>query len=380
MLRDRHRLRRWWVRLCKSDPNAPRATAAHHEPVAANVDAADPPSGSVIAFQHALQHSQQVYERRRASMPQPIFDQELPVLAHRDAIIKAIQTHPVTVICGETGSGKSTQLPQICIAAGFGIAGVIGHTQPRRIAARSIAERLAVELHTTFGKDVGFKIRFTDKTDADTKIKLMTDGILLAETQGDRYLNEYEVIILDEAHERSLNIDFLLGYFHQLLPKRPDLRLIITSATIDAERFAEHFSSDQRLVPILQVSGRSYPVEVRYRSPQEFDVETSNSSANDTEEQQTVRGIVAALHELSAIDRGDILVFLPTERDIRELAKRLRGEQFAGDGIQRTEILPLYARLSTAEQNRIFQPHAYRRIVLATNVAESSLTVPGIRY
>ncbi|MFM7162196.1 MAG: ATP-dependent RNA helicase HrpA, partial [Planctomycetaceae bacterium] len=275
-------------------------------------------------------------------------------------------------ICGETGSGKSTQLPKICLQLGRGVDGLIGHTQPRRIAARSLATRIAEELRAPLGTTVGFQVRFTDQTGPQTLVKLMTDGILLAETQRDRFLDAYDTLIIDEAHERSLNIDFLMGYLKQLLPRRPDLKLIITSATIDAERFAQHFETTRGPAPVLQVSGRMYPVEVRYRPVAEED---------STDEPDWEQAIVSALHELAEIDTGDALVFLPTERDIHELAKRLRGEHFAGDGNgRRTEILPLYARLPASEQARVFTGHPYRRIVLATNVAESSLTVPGIRY
>ena len=314
--------------------------------------------------------SAQRRQQREANLPQVNFDVDLPIIEHRDVIAAAIREHQVVVVAGETGSGKSTQLPKICLDAGFGVAGMIGHTQPRRIAARSIAARVAEELRRPLGTDVGFKIRFDDRTNPQTYIKLMTDGVLLAETQTDRFLEQYEVIILDEAHERSLNVDFLIGLLRQLLVKRRELRLIITSATIDAERFAEHFSSSECPVPVIEVSGRTYPVEVRYRPLELVEGET----------QDVTEAIVSAVHELAEIDRGDMLVFLPTERDIRETAKRLRAERLRGDGQHKTEVLPLYARLSTAEQNRIFQPGPHRRIVLATNVAESSLTVPRIHY
>ena len=311
-------------------------------------------------------------ERRLAQLPQPTFDDFLPVCQRRDEIAQAIAEHQVVVICGETGSGKSTQLPKICLQLGRGVDGLIGHTQPRRIAARSLATRIAEELRAPLGTTVGYQVRFTDQTGPQTLVKLMTDGILLAETQRDRFLDAYDTLIIDEAHERSLNIDFLMGYLKQLLPRRPDLKLIITSATIDAERFAQHFETTRGPAPVLQVSGRMYPVEVRYHPVAEDD---------STDEPDWEQAIVSALHELAEIDTGDTLVFLPTERDIHELAKRLRGEHFAGDGNgRRTEILPLYARLPASEQARVFTGHPYRRIVLATNVAESSLTVPGIRY
>jgi ATP-dependent helicase HrpA len=322
-----------------------------------------------------LQRTRGRVEKRRAAMPSIEWSQDLPVLNYREEIVTAVREHQVVVISGETGSGKSTQLPKICLEAGFGLRGLIGHTQPRRIAARSVAARVAEELHSPLGEHVGYKVRFTDKTNPQTFIKLMTDGILLAETQHDRFLDSYSLLIVDEAHERSLNIDFILGYLKRLLPKRPELRVIITSATIDADRFAEHFADRRGAAPILRVSGRSYPVEVRYRP---WDPEAGDDEplvAND-EMEAVVRGV----NELAGLGEGHVLVFLPTERDIREVAKRLRGERGLRVGAGGTEILPLYARLSAADQNRVFQPYAHRRIVLATNVAESSLTVPGIRY
>jgi ATP-dependent helicase HrpA len=300
---------------------------------------------------------------RRAALPVPTFDDSLPISAHRDAIAAAIRAHQVVVVCGETGSGKTTQLPKICLSLGLGAAGLIGHTQPRRIAARSVAARIAAELQTTVGGQVGYKVRFSDRTGPNAFVKLMTDGILLAETQSDRPLEQYEVIILDEAHERSLNIDFLLGYLKRLLPRRPDLKLIITSATIDPERFSRHFDR----APIVEVSGRSYPVELRYR-PLTADDE-------DERDRDLQQAILDAVDEVWREGPGDILVFLSGEREIRETAESLRKHHPPN-----TEILPLYARLSSAEQNRVFQPHGRPRIVLATNVAETSLTVPGIRY
>ncbi|MBL8259841.1 MAG: ATP-dependent RNA helicase HrpA [Candidatus Competibacteraceae bacterium] len=300
---------------------------------------------------------------RRAALPVPGFDDSLPINAHREAIAAAIRDHQVIVICGETGSGKTTQLPKMCLALGFGAAGLIGHTQPRRIAARAVAARIASELGTTVGARVGYKVRFSDRTGPDAAIKLMTDGILLAETQSDRQLEQYEVIILDEAHERSLNIDFLLGYLKRLLPRRPDLKLIVTSATIDPARFSRHFDG----APVIEVSGRGYPVEIRYRPPLAED--------EDARDRDLQRAILDAVDEVWKEGPGDILIFLSGEREIRETAESLRKHHPPN-----TEILPLYARLSAAEQNRVFQPHGRPRIVLATNVAETSLTVPGIRY
>ena len=311
-------------------------------------------------------------QQRQQSLPHVIFDESLPISAHRHEITEAIRQHQVVLVCGETGSGKSTQLPKICLAMGRGVSGWIGHTQPRRIAARSVASRIAEELGSPLGKDVSFKVRFTDTTSPQTYVKLMTDGILLAESQNDRFFNAYDTIIIDEAHERSLNIDFLLGFLKRLLPGRPDLRLIITSATINAEHFSQHFASPLGPAPIIEVSGRTYPVEVRYRLPEPIEGEA---------EPDLETSILQAVDELAEIDRGDMLIFMPTERDILATAKALRGHAIPGDTPGRkTEVVPLYARLSTAEQNRVFQPHSNRRIVIATNVAESSLTVPGIRY
>ncbi len=299
---------------------------------------------------------------RVQNTPKPDYPDDLPVAQRRDEIIKAIQDHQVIIICGETGSGKTTQLPKMCLDAGRGVDGYIGHTQPRRIAARSVAARIAEEMHSPLGQQVGYKVRFTDKTHKDSYIKLMTDGILLAEIQQDRFLNDYDTLIIDEAHERSLNIDFLLGYLKWLLPRRPDLKIIITSATIDPERFSEHFNH----APILQVSGRTYPVDIRYRPL--VDVEGED-------ERDPTEAILEAVDELSRAGSGDILVFLPGEREIRETAEALRKHHPPA-----TEILPLYARLSAEEQHRVFEAHGRRRVVLATNVAETSLTVPGIKY
>jgi ATP-dependent helicase HrpA len=299
-------------------------------------------------------------ERRRALAPRPEFPPELPISAKREEIAKAIAAHQVVIVCGETGSGKTTQLPKICLEIGRGIAGLIGHTQPRRIAARATAARVAQELKTELGGAVGYKIRFTDRVGARSYIKIMTDGILLAETQGDRELRQYDTLIIDEAHERSLNIDFLLGYVKQLLPRRLDLKLIVTSATIDAERFSKHFDG----APVIEVSGRLYPVEVRYRP---VESEDDDYDLNDA--------ISEAAEELAREGQGDVLVFLPGEREIRDAAEALSKRN-----PRHTEVLPLFARLSAEEQERIFKPHVGRRIVLATNVAETSLTVPGVRY
>ncbi|HEY6864185.1 MAG TPA: ATP-dependent RNA helicase HrpA, partial [Burkholderiales bacterium] len=303
-------------------------------------------------------------ERRRASAPRPEFPPELPISARRAEIAAALRDHPAIIVSGETGSGKTTQLPKICLQAGRGVAGMIGHTQPRRIAARATAARIAQELGAETGGAVGYKIRFTDKVGPRTYVKLMTDGILLAETQGDRDLLQYDTLIIDEAHERSLNIDFLLGYVRGLLPRRPDLKLIVTSATLDAERFSRQFAFDGRAAPVIEVSGRLYPVEIRYRPVGE-----------DDDERDLEQAIADAVDELALAGPGDVLVFLPGEREIREAAETLRKHHPA-----HTEILPLYARLSAAEQERVFKPHPGRRIVLATNVAETSLTVPGVRY
>ncbi|MET9576022.1 ATP-dependent RNA helicase HrpA [Streptomyces massasporeus] len=301
---------------------------------------------------------------RRALVPEVTYPEQLPVSQKKDEIADAIRDHQVVIVAGETGSGKTTQIPKICLELGRGVRGMIGHTQPRRIAARTVAERVAEELDTPLGEAVGWKVRFTDQVNQDaTFVKLMTDGILLAEIQTDRELRAYDTIIIDEAHERSLNIDFLLGYLAQLLPKRPDLKVVITSATIDPERFSRHFGD----APIVEVSGRTYPVEVRYRPLLEED--------GDDADRDQITAITDAVEELQAEGKGDILVFLSGEREIRDTADALTKKNY-----RFTEILPLYARLSHAEQHRVFQPHTGRRIVLATNVAETSLTVPGIKY
>ncbi|AKB02138.1 ATP-dependent RNA helicase HrpA [Vibrio cholerae] len=310
-----------------------------------------------------IAQSMMVVEQRKQQMPKIEYPALLPVSQKRDDIAQAIAHHQVVIVAGETGSGKTTQLPKICAELGRGKYGWIGHTQPRRLAARSVANRIAEEMETELGGFVGYKVRFTDQISDQTQIKLMTDGILLAEIQNDRFLNQYDTIIIDEAHERSLNIDFILGYLKQLLPRRPDLKVIITSATIDPERFSKHFSN----APIIEVSGRTYPVEVRYRP-----LAGDDDSESDRDQ---LEGIFQAVDELCDEGLGDILIFMNGEREIRDTADALSKRN-----LRDTEIVPLYARLSAGEQNKIFQPHAGRRIVLATNVAETSLTVPGIKY
>ena len=412
---------------------------------------------------------------RAAAVPAIVYPEELPVSARREEIAAAIAEHQVVIVAGETGSGKTTQLPKICLELGRGVTGMIGHTQPRRIAARSVAERIASELGTPIGPGgvVGYQVRFTEEVGEKTLVKLMTDGILLAEIQSDPQLRRYDTIIVDEAHERSLNIDFILGYLARLLPQRPDLKIIITSATIDSERFAEHFGRDQIgdrgqpftvPAPVIEVSGRTYPVEVRYRPLAPDDVEPASESAGggepagsgvgpgtgpaapgdlsevelealtspdpavraaararreairsgggptalsprnqgarckgrgragsaaaeSGEPKDQVTGILDAVDELLGEPSGDILIFLAGERDIRDTEAALidhLGARYTPDGRSRMpgaiEVVPLYSRLSAAEQHRVFEAHQVRRIVLATNVAETSLTVPGIRY
>ena len=336
MTQDRHKLRQQAQRLGKQ-----------------------PAEEKLAALISAVEQSVSQAEARRASIP-PLSYPELPVADKKDDIAQALRDNQVIVVCGETGSGKTTQLPKICLEVGRGVHGLIGHTQPRRIATRCVASRIAEELGQEMGNLVGYKIRFSDKTRPETLIKLMTDGILLAETQNDRFLSQYDTLIIDEAHERSLNIDFLLGYLKWLLPRRPDLKIIITSATIDPQRFSEHFGK----APIIEVSGRSFPVEIRYRS-------LAEGEATDKE---MVDGILAGVDELARENLADILVFLTGERDIRETAEALRKHH-----PEKYEILPLYARLSAKEQQRIFQTGGRPRVILSTNVAETSLTVPGIR-
>ncbi|MDQ1484593.1 MAG: ATP-dependent helicase HrpA, partial [Actinomycetota bacterium] len=352
MLRDERRLRR------RLGSRGGGATPAVVDELTADVEAAEVALAS-----------------RRESVPSFDYPPSLPIVEARDEIAAAIRDHQVVVVAGETGSGKTTQLPKICLELGRGVRGVIGHTQPRRIAARTVAERLAEELRTSMGAAVGYKVRFSDHVGQDTHIKVMTDGILLAEIQQDRLLTEYDTLIIDEAHERSLNIDFILGYLKQLLPRRPDLKVVITSATIDPARFAAHFDD----APVIEVSGRVYPVEVRYR-PVVDDADPDGDAsaavlATGGEPRDQIQAICDAVTELTAEASGDVLVFLSGEREIRDTADALRNMQ-----LRHTEVLPLYARLSAAEQHRVFEAHDARRIVLATNVAETSLTVPGIKY
>jgi ATP-dependent helicase HrpA len=391
MLADRHGLRRKWrdvadLQKLKDEKSALKAQRLLGE------------------IAQKVHQSQQKYAARLASLPKPEYPLELPVSSRRDEIAQAIQQHQVVIVCGETGSGKTTQLPKICLALGRGVSGLIGHTQPRRIAARSVASRIAQELNSPLGHVVGYKVRFNDKITDGSYVKLMTDGILLAETQGDPFLNAYDTIIIDEAHERSLNIDFLLGYLKQLLPKRPDLKVIVTSATIDADRFSQHFSG----APVFEVSGRTFPVEIRYRplgkagfraretaqaDNAQFDLDDDTIFGiarkaktearwleEDDEEEAIEEAILDAADDLLRQGDGDILVFLPGEREIRDVADHLRKYQGRSAKLKHIEVLPLFARLSIEDQQKIFKSHSARRIVLATNVAETSLTVPGIKY
>ncbi|WP_414686044.1 ATP-dependent RNA helicase HrpA [Mycobacterium sp.] len=338
-----------------------------------NLRGAEPQKLRQLADQIAT--AEALVAARQAAVPAITYP-DLPVSERRHDIAEAIRAHQVVVVAGETGSGKTTQLPKICLDAGRGVRGTIGHTQPRRLAARTVAQRIADELQTPLGDVVGYTVRFTDQVSDRTLIKLMTDGILLAEIQRDRRLLRYDTLILDEAHERSLNIDFLLGYLRELLPRRPDLKVIVTSATIEPQRFADHFGG----APIVEVSGRMYPVEIRYR-PLEVPVSSDFGDDPDDPDHEIVRteirdeieAIVDAIGELEAEPPGDVLVFLSGEREIRDTAEAL-------GGLRHTEVLPLYARLPTAEQQKVFAPHTGRRVVLATNVAETSLTVPGVRY
>ncbi|SCL24102.1 ATP-dependent helicase HrpA [Micromonospora rhizosphaerae] len=325
-------------------------------------------------------------ESRRAAVPVITYPAQLPVSERKDDIAAAIRDHQVVIVAGETGSGKTTQIPKICLELGRGVHGLIGHTQPRRLAARTVADRIAEELGTELGDVVGYKVRFTDQVSDRSLVKLMTDGILLAELQTDRMLRQYDTLIIDEAHERSLNIDFILGYLKQLLPRRPDLKVIITSATIETERFARHFAApaadggEEKPAPIIEVSGRTYPVEVRYRPLIEVTEAEEEDDGDEENVRDQIQAIGDAVEELAAEGPGDILVFLSGEREIRDTADALGKLVQKKAALRGTEILPLYARLSTAEQHRVFAPHAGRRVVLATNVAETSLTVPGIKY
>jgi ATP-dependent helicase HrpA len=323
-----------------------------------------------LALAEKIDASHGRVQTRRERLPTVTFPEELPISEKHELIASTIAKHQVVVLAGETGSGKTTQLPKICLSIGRGVRGMIGHTQPRRIAARTVASRIADELHTTIGESVGYQVRFTDQASENTHIKLMTDGILLAEIQQDRFLSRYDTIIIDEAHERSLNIDFLMGYLKQLLPKRPDLKVIITSATIDVDKFSQHFNQ----APVIEVSGRTYPVEVLYRPLLEHSDDSGGNS--DDKGVDMYRSMLSAIDEIRSADKmGDILIFFSGEREIREAALTIRRAH-----IPHTEVLPLYARLTVAEQNKIFQRHKGQRIVLSTNVAETALTVPGIRY
>lgn len=327
-------------------------------------------AGVAAAFEQALQASVQRRQARAQNLPSITLDDSLPIAREAERITALIRDHQVVVIAGETGSGKTTQLPKLCLAAGRGVAGMIGCTQPRRIAARAVATRVAQELNSELGTTVGYQVRFTDRVGDDTRIKFMTDGILLAEISSDRWLSQYDTLIVDEAHERSLNIDFLLGYLKQLLRKRPDLKLIVTSATIDTSRFAQHFDD----APVISVEGRTFPVEVRYRP---LEGEGGGDAEGGRDGERTVNdAVVAAVDEITRSDpRGDILLFFPGEREIRDAHQALERRKY-----RETDVLPLYARLSVKDQDEVFNPGSRRRIVLATNVAETSLTVPRIRY
>ena len=334
-----------------------------------------PLSKSLDRLERTAAASGERFDARKASVPKISYPGELPVTERREELAEAIRDHQVIVVCGETGSGKSTQLPKICLDIGRGVAGMIGHTQPRRIAARSVASRVGEELGVA-PPTVAHKVRFADQTTDRTLVKLMTDGVLLAETQSDRFLTRYDTVVIDEAHERSLNIDFLLGYLKRLLPKRPDLRVIVTSATIDVARYSEFFGTGTPReegfapAPVIEVSGRTYPVEVRYRPLPEEDEQGRQPEPEEH--------LAEAVAEVCQEGPGDVLAFVPTERDIRDVSDALRGRRFPGGGA--TEVLPLYGRLSVKEQQKVFRPSTGRRVVVATNVAESSLTVPGVRY
>ncbi len=340
------------------------------------------PRREFAEFDAALALAEARVAARRSCVPVPTYPPDLPISGRRAEITAALRTNQVLIVAGETGSGKTTQLPKMCLEIGRGIRGQIGHTQPRRLAARTVAERLAEELGSEVGAAVGWTVRFTDRASPDTLVRLMTDGILLAQIQRDPRLLAYDTVIIDEAHERSLNIDFLLGYLHQLLPTRPELKLLITSATIDPGRFAAHFGTPDRPAPVIEVSGRTYPVEIRYRP---LVAGAGDDDAAPAEPRDQATAVCDAVEELLGCGPGDVLVFLSGEREIRDTADALGArpttspDRTARGGVP-VEILPLYARLSVADQHRVFAPHPGRRIVLATNVAETSLTVPGIRY
>jgi ATP-dependent helicase HrpA len=312
----------------------------------------------------AVDRAQAQLVARRGRVPEVTFPEELPVSGRRDEIARAIADNQVIVLAGETGSGKTTQLPKICLEAGLGVRGMIGHTQPRRLAARTVADRIAEEVGVEVGGAIGYQVRFTDRVGPDTLVKVMTDGILLNEIQRDKMLRTYDTLILDEAHERSLNVDFILGYLRHLLPRRPDLKLIVTSATIDPGRFAAAFDD----APVIEVSGRTYPVQIRYRPLVDRDQPDLEARDQDT-------AICDAVRELVREGPGDILVFCSGEREIRDATDAVQGMR-----LRDTEVLPLYARLSTSDQHKVFSPHTGRRVVISTNVAETSLTVPGVKY
>ncbi|MDD2932593.1 MAG: ATP-dependent RNA helicase HrpA [Methylotenera sp.] len=400
MQADRHVLRRKW----RDVADLIKSRDAKDSQLTTDDKSAQKTQRLLGEIAQKISKSQAKYQSRLTNLPKPEYPLELPVSSKKDEISAAISKNQVVIVCGETGSGKTTQLPKICLELGRGVSGLIGHTQPRRIAARSVASRIAQELNSPLGEVVGYKVRFNDKLSESSYIKLMTDGILLAETQGDKFLNAYDTIIIDEAHERSLNIDFLLGYLKQLLPKRPDLKIIVTSATIDANRFSQHFNG----APVIEVSGRTYPVEIRYRplgaagfrareiaeaENAQFDADDDTIFGiarkaktearwleEDDEEEAIEEAILDAADDLLRLGDGDILVFLPGEREIRDVADHLRKYQGRSIKLKHIEVLPLFARLSIEDQQKIFKSHSTRRIVLATNVAETSLTVPGIKY
>ncbi|MDR1229163.1 MAG: ATP-dependent RNA helicase HrpA [Azoarcus sp.] len=370
--------------LCADRPRLHHLWSALHGGKRSSKDAR---AASQAGFDALLARSRAAAAARRAALPVPAFPPELPVSARREEIAAALAAHQAIIVCGETGSGKTTQLPKICLALGRGAAGLIGHTQPRRLAARATAMRIAQELGSPPGQAVGYKIRFTDRVGAESHVKLMTDGILLAETQGDPLFPAYDTIIIDEAHERSLNIDFLLGYLKTLLPRRPDLKLIVTSATLDADRFARHFAdASGQPAPVIEVSGRLYPIEIRYRLVADDDADDSAEAGRAAKRSGERNGaakrrdlydaLVDAVDEAQRCGPGDVLVFLPGEREIREAAEALHKARL----LPGSEVLPLYARQSAQEQARVFSSSGGRRVVLATNVAETSLTVPGVRY